>query len=341
MLRKKVPLYAVAAAWAAGTTCVMLVMGHGPAPASPVAAMAQAPAPRVECDYTMRRVQATGHVRPFLSVEPACESPRYAEAKARVAQAIAEAKAAGDADAVGVYMRDFQGGEWFSIDGQRPFDPGSLLKVPVALTMLKMAEADPALAQRSFKLKRMPELPVQHFPPSRSIDPDSAYSFGTLLEQSLERSDNLAHNVLVQHMDFNQFRDLLRQVGLPDMKGDEDRYPLSPMQVAQFFKVIYNTTLLGPRTSEYALQRLLHSEFNRGLRAGVPAGTEVASKFGEAGREGAYQLHEAGLVFTPQGAYLAVVMTEGRAMDRLPGVLARVSAVIHQAMTANGAQHPA
>lgn len=330
MLRKRVPLYAVAAAWAAGSIGALVVMGHGEAPPPRTAQVPSSPKP--QCEYVIRRVAATGHVRPFLSAEPDCESPRYAAAKARVAQAIDAAKREGAAEAVGVYVRDFDRSEWFAIDGDRPFDPGSLLKLPVAMAVLRMAEADPAMLQRPAKLRQPVRLPAQHFPPEAPIHTDSAYTMATLLERAIEQSDNVANTILAQHMDFGLFRDLLRQLGLPDMPGEVDRYPLSAAQAARFFKAIYNSSFIGPRTAEYAMQRLLRTRFSLGMRAGVPQGTEVASKFGEAGAEAAWQLHEGGLVFAPGGTYLAVVMTRGPRMEALPGVVARVHAAIHAGM---------
>lgn len=337
MLRKKMPLYAVAAAWAAGTTCVLLVMGHGEAPRK--IAVHHPEATGTHCPYILKRVQVSAHVRPILSAEPECESSRYAEVKEAVVQAIDRARIEGRVDAVSVYVRDFNKGEWFAIDGDRRYAPGSLIKLPVALTMLRMTESDPALRTRSFGLKGAPNMPEQRHAPHEPLDPSGEYDLTVLLERSLEHSDNTASSILAQRMDYKLFRSLLRQLGLPEMPGNLDRYPLSPSEYGQFIKALHNSSYLSPRASQYLVDRLLHSDFKDGMRAGIPDEVEVAHDFGEAGGDGAYQLHDAGLVFAPNGTYLAVVMTQGHAVDALPGVVARVHEAIFQGMGATSA-HP-
>lgn len=337
MLRKKMPLYAVAAAWAAGTTCVLLVMGHGEAPRK--IAVHHPQATGTHCPYILKRVQVSAHVRPMLSAEPECESSRYAEVKQAVVQAIDRAKIEGRVDAVSVYVRDFNKGEWFAIDGDRRYDPGSLIKLPVVLTMLRMTESDPALRTRSFGLMGAPNMPEQRHAPHEPLDPSGEYDLTVLLERSLEHSDNTASSILAQRMDYKLFRSLLRQLGLPEMPGNLDRYPLSPSEYGQFIKALHNSSYLSPRASQYLVDRLLHSDFKDGMRAGIPDEVEVAHDFGEAGGDGAFQLHDAGLVFAPNGTYLAVVMTQGHAVDALPGVVARVHEAIFQGMGATSA-HP-
>lgn len=337
MLRKKMPLYAVAAAWAAGTTCVLLVMGHGEAPRK--IAIHHPESTGTHCPYILKRVQVSAHVRPLLSAEPQCESSRYAEVKEAVVHAIERAKVEGLAEAVSVYVRDFNKGEWFTVDGDRRYDPGSLTKLPVALTLLRMTESDPALRTRAMGLKGTLNMPEHRHAPSEPLDPSGAYDLAELLERSLEHSDKTASAILAQQMDYKLFRSLLRQLGLPDLAGDLDSYPLSSAGYAQFIEALYTSSFLSPRTSQYLMDLLLRSEFKDGMRAGIPEEVEVAHDFGEASGDGAFQLHDAGLVFAPNGTYLAVVMTQGRAFDALPGVVARVHETIYQGMGATSAHH--
>jgi beta-lactamase class A len=220
-----------------------------------------------------------------------------------------------------------------TVNGHLRFDPGSLLKVPIMLTMLKMAEEDPKVFSTPWKLTDVPPLPQPAFPPSKAIAIGQPYTLPQLIEYSIQRSDNLANTLMIQHMDFAQFRRMLIEVGLPDMANGDQSYPLSTPDYAMFFKAIYNTTFLSPRTSDFAMHQLVNCEFKDGLRAGIPKEVEVAHKFGESGPDELRQFHEAGMVYAGDTPYLIVVMTRGKDIKALPGFVAGISSIVYKSMT--------
>jgi len=61
---------------------------------------------------------------------------------------IRQAKEAKNVTDVSVYFHDLNTGNWLGIDRTLKFSPASLLKVPILITYLKLAESDPNLLQQ-------------------------------------------------------------------------------------------------------------------------------------------------------------------------------------------------
>ncbi len=82
--------------------------------------------------------------------------------------------------------------------------------------------------------------------------------------------------------------------------------------------------------SSRALELLTKTAFNDGLRAGVPENIEVAHKFGERILpNNIQQLHDCGIVYIPNKPYLLCIMTRGKDMHTLQGVIEEISSSVY------------
>ncbi|MBK8497727.1 MAG: serine hydrolase [Flavobacteriales bacterium] len=331
-LRRRVPLYAVAVSWVVGVAGTVLWMG--PARSHPrVAVKEQVPAPKVDCGHSVQRLAGFGHVRPMLSVEATCEAVRFADLRTELSAHLLAAQSTSRVKRASIYVRDLESDEWLAINGLERFDPGSLMKVPTMLTMLMMAEQDPALFAHRFRMDLLMEFPNQQFPPTQELEDGKEYTLGELLQASIGRSSNRAEALMLRHAGAENYRKLLLTIGLPDFVAAARTYPITAPEYAQFFKALYNASVLSPRNADLALGLLVHSDFDKGLRKGIPAGIEVASKFGETGNEGDRQLHEAAIVYAQGHPYLIVVMTNGRTAEPLAEFLGTTAGIVHAFMT--------
>lgn len=333
-LRSRFPLYSIILAWAASAAGTVLIMSSARSENSSSKANPSEPAAvKTSCEYRIQRLSGFGHTRPLLSAEPSCESPRYAPLKSRIIALIDSARNSGGLGRASVYLRDFEKAEWMQVNGQEQFEPGSLMKVPTMLAKLMMAERNPAEANRTYRLDQELRLPHQQFPPSRELELHKTYSLMELLRFSIQYSSNRAEYLLLSSTGEDRYRDLLLNIGLHDFPSGSNSYPLSAPDYAQFFKALYNASVLSPPHADSALDLLVHSDFALGIRRGVPQDVEVASKFGETGEGDHRQLHEAGIVYSGHRPYLIVVMTEGADSMLLADFIAEVSRVVHLSMT--------
>lgn len=105
-----------------------------------------------------------------------------------------------------------------------------------------------------------------------------------------------------------------------DLVGDK---LTSAADVALFTQQLYEGKLLSPHNTEAYMNLLKADELNTWLPSGLPKGTPIAHKTGAL-----YDLvHDAGVVYSPNGDYLIVVMSRGwdNPVTQPPAVFADIS----------------
>lgn len=233
---------------------------------------------------------------------------------------------------VSVYFRDLDNGPWFGEDLYAQFSPASLLKVPILIAVLKQAESEPALL--GLKLQYAPA-GVQETPTIVSRSPlklGQWYTVEEFLRAMIVHSDNNAAFALLTHVKPQLLDDVYKElhVSSPDALKPDDW--LTVKQYSSFFRILYNASYLSKRMSKKALEMLTQVDFRDGIVAGVPPGTVVAHKFGERrlADSDLVQLHDCGIVYYPQQPYVLCVMTRGRDLYKLTGVLKDVSSEVYR-----------
>ncbi len=184
---------------------------------APMAAVAAAPLPAApHCDMQISRVSGYDRVRPLLSAEPVCESPRLTGLRSSIAALVTDLKATGQVSSASVYVRDFGQSGWTVYNGTEAYDPGSLLKVPLLLTYLSMSEEDPSLLQRMWACEAADfNTPQVTAFPSEQAQLNVTYPVNKLLDLSITRSDNHATSVLFRHTTQGRYGRTFTELGLP------------------------------------------------------------------------------------------------------------------------------
>jgi hypothetical protein len=103
-----------------------------------------------------------------------------------------------------------------------------------------------------------------------------------------------------------------QELGLIDPSAKSEN-TLTTRGYASLFRLLYNASFLNAEMSDKILKWLAESDYQTGLRAGVPKGVKVANKFGERSFKGGgvKQLHDCGIVYYPSNPYLICIMTRG------------------------------
>lgn len=233
---------------------------------------------------------------------------------------------------VSVYFRDLDNGPWFGEELNSQFSPASLLKVPILIAVLKQAETETALL--GLKLQYVPA-GVQEAPAIVSRSPlklGEWYTVEEFLRAMIAHSDNNAAFALLTHIKPQLLDDIYKElhVSSPDALKPDDW--LTVKQYSSFFRILYNASYLNKKMSKKALEILAQVDFRDGIVAGVPPGTVVAHKFGERrlADSDLVQLHDCGIVYYPQQPYVLCVMTRGRDLYKLTGVLKDVSSEVYR-----------
>ncbi len=234
-----------------------------------------------------------------------------------------------------VYFRDLINGPWMGIGEDKTFTPASLLKLPIMLTFLRMADDDPGLLQKKMKINLLPkDVEKQYFKPEKTIEMGEVLTIENLIERMMAYSDNRASGVLLEYLyrtskEKDPLVSTLRETGT--LRSESKPFDeISVKAYASLFRMLFNSSYLSNEMSERALEILSRAEFKDGIVSGVPSGINVAHKFGERDiDDGLNQLHDCGIVYFPQNPYLICVMTRGKDFKQLSGIVKEISKMIY------------
>lgn len=242
-------------------------------------------------------------------------------------------------DNISVYFRNINNGEWVGINENEDFNPASLLKVPVMMFYLKLAESDPSVLSRTYAYTASDMnllKSVQGNDLTTRLMRNKLYTVDTLIEEMIVRSDNIAKYLLILNSPQNDLDNIYADLGVQIHKEEGNRYTISARTYSLFFRTLYNVTFLNQKMSEKALAMLRGTEFNDGLVVGVPTHIKVAHKFGQYtnmeknGAVASVEAHDCGIIYYPDSPYVLCVMTQGKDTKQLEEIIQQISRITYE-----------
>jgi beta-lactamase class A len=259
------------------------------------------------------------------------ESDRFSALKGELVSSIMNKKQAGSIRDVSVYLRDFHDASWMSIGGDSSYYPGSLMKVPILIYYLREEENHPGLLNKKLKFERPSiKFPVQKFK-GDSILPGKSYAVSELLRYMIVESDNNAAYVLSENIEPKAFTHIFTDLNIPP-NNFQTSYQIRPREYAKFFRILYSSTYLSRKSSEYALELLARSKFRKGIVQKLPSDVVVARKFGEHGESKITDFSESAIIYKGKTPYLLTVMTRGSDIDQQAELVSEISEKVFKAM---------
>lgn len=227
---------------------------------------------------------------------------------------------------VSLYFRDLNNGPWISINNEEKFSPASLLKVPLMIAYLKLAETNPNLLKQEIIITEKEKTSVtQNILPVKIVEFNKKYTVEDLITRMIKYSDNLAANALLNNLKENEIDQIYLDLGMPIPGTGEMENFMPVSDYAAFFRILYNASYLNRDMSEKALSILSETSFSKGLKGGIPEEINVAHKFGERVFENKKQLHDCGIVYLENSNYLLCVMTRGNDFNLMEKTISEIS----------------
>ena len=240
-----------------------------------------------------------------------------------------------------IYVRDLRNGRWAEANANLKFSPGSLMKVPIMIAVLKYAEANPDIFLNKFQFhsKYSDKNKFQIEKPSQALERGRYYSVEELLYRLIVYSDNNAASLLFDSIQPAYFDEVFKDLGIdiPPTEIQNAQDYIGTKSYSLFLRILYNSTYLTRVFSDKALHILSLSDYKKGLVGGLPPHIISSHKFGESvlslGESSLLELHDCGIVYLPDRPYLLCVMTKSQSWTDSQEFIKKVSELVYKEMS--------
>lgn len=271
-------------------------------------------------------------VYPILFNDRTKEATAYSSLKSSITSVYNDYQSRGALLDAAVYFFDFSSLEWFGINAEQLFTPGSLMKIATSITVMKCAEQNPNFLNQRITFTEADNLHVEQTLSDEILQPGKSYSVKDLLGSMLRHSDNNATFLLNKTCGIDALRKTYNDFDIT-MPQDAS-YQITIHQYVRFFKALFYATYLTQENSEYLMNQLANSGFKNGLEKGKnqQSNLVIAHKFGERDYNGTSELHDVGIVYKNGGAYLIGIMAKGKSRVDLEQFIGQISTILTSAL---------
>jgi beta-lactamase class A len=225
---------------------------------------------------------------------------------------------------VGAVVVDLETGATATLDADGEYPAASLFKLPVLVEVLSQIESGRLDAGQQLEIR-----PEDWTDGSGVLQARVGEQLAVreLMRLMIQESDNIAALVLLDAIGIDRVNATAERLGMHATRlvdhrsGDTAEHATSAADMASLLMSLATGQAVNQRVSEATLRLLELKQSVSWLRDGLPFWVKVAHKWGELPEA----RNDAGVLFTPRGAYVAVVLTEGVPPDESAGVIARAS----------------
>lgn len=235
-----------------------------------------------------------------------------------------------------VAVKNLKTGQSFFLNEHKIFEAGSLYKLWV------MAEAYKQIEAGNFSEDEILSEDVATLNNEFNIDPGTAeltkgavtFSVRDALNQMITISHNYAAILLTEKIKLSSVSSFLKDNGFRESSVGINNEPpqSSASDILLFFEKLYKGEIETKENTQKMIETLKKQQLNDKLPKYLPEGTQVAHKTGEID----YFTHDAGIVFTKDGDYIIVVLSDSSspegAGDRIAGLSKAVYDYFTQAL---------
>ncbi len=205
-----------------------------------------------------------------------------------------------------VAIKNLETNEYYFLNENREFDSASLYKLWVmAATYKEIENGNLSLDQNiGFDASTINErLNIA----SESAEITGGF-VGNTVEGAISRmitvSDNYSAHILYLTIGWNKVEEFLSEYNLND--SSTDSVTTTTNDILKYYELLYKGEIVSESASNEMLEILKRQELNDRIPKYLPENTTIAHKTGELGAV----KHDAGIVYSPNGDYIIVLMSE-------------------------------
>ena len=242
------------------------------------------------------------------------------------------------------YVEDLNTGAWTGSKEKEEFIPASLLKVPVAIGVMKKIDNGDWSLDKKFPIEE--KYKDNNFGELWKRENGMELTIDELLKQMLQMSDNTASNILFFNLTPEERDEVYYHIGVSNPEATDGNSAgqvsfknLTPRNLATFFRALYNATYLTRDSSSYLLELLTKTEFDQDVSGGIPPNIKVAHKMAAFYDESLLKTqnyHDCGITFYPDHPYLYCLLTRDLKPDLAQKIISGMSGIIYKYFEENG-----
>lgn len=210
----------------------------------------------------------------------------------------------------GIFIKNLTTGENFFLNADQTFESGSLYKLKLmVLTFEQIKQGglseNETLTADIEELNKFFEIPKE----------DAEFEEGVIqfsIKSALEQMITISHNYAALA--------LTKKIGAKNLAE-----PITPGEVGSFFEDLYNGKVIDGDYSKQMLELLSRQKINDRIPKLLPKEVKVAHKTADLD----YFEHDSGIVFSPKGDYIMVVLTESKIPDAAGRKTAELSKAVY------------
>lgn len=233
----------------------------------------------------------------------------------------------------GISIKNLKTGEHYTREGHKQFDTASLYKLWVMATVYdqvnkgKLKESD-VLSQDATVLNNKFNIATES---AELTEGTITYTVSDATEAMITRSDNYAALLLSEKVRLATVTSFLKENDFAESSiGTTGGSPRStPHDISLFFEKLYKGELIDPMYSQKMLTLLKAQQINHKIPKYLPDTVVIAHKTGELDEFS----HDAGIVYTAEGDYVIVLLSNSDNPRAAEEVLARTSESIYSYFT--------
>ncbi len=267
----------------------------------------------------LEAVGGIGFSRPAVSEAPLPPPRADTDLQARL-----ESAGAISSGHLAVTVLDLEGGAMAALDGDRAMPAASLFKLPILIEVLAQQHV------RRLDPDRLVEVRPEDWTDGSGLlqaRVGERFSVRDLTRLMIQESDNIAALVLLSAVGSDNVNSTLDRLGLSGTRvvdrrrGEVGEHVTTARDSAKLLSLIAAGQFIDADVSEQALRLLELKQANTWLAEDLPWWVKVAHKWGDLPEA----RHDAGVVFTPRGAFVAAILTEGVPPDEARRAIARIA----------------
>jgi len=236
-----------------------------------------------------------------------------------------------------IYFAYLNNAAWIGSGEDQMFTAASTIKVPLAMSIMKMVEEGKLSLSQGYTLDQL-DLD-KHFGDLYKIGANKTLTLQQLLQIMLENSDNTAMNALdkaamLSGVD-DPFADVYDSMGWGGTNfDDKPTYnKINLKTLSNMFIALYNAKYDNAQDSQLILDYLDNSTFKDQIPAGVPNGVSVADKFGV--NAGDKTFSDCGIVYAPNRNFLLCLGSVGADQKAANSFMAEISKAAYDYVVKN------